>query len=91
MELVNNKLGKNVLICHKQHHHHHHHHHYQPQHAILPEVHIEGEVHEKLIDFLHRENIKRNFDIDRLSSILWTDSSVVTNLRQLWKINIFKK
>ena len=82
LELVNNKLGNNVVICHK---HRHQHHHDYDQHAIQPEVHVEGEVHEELIDFLHRENIKGNFHKDRLSSILRPDSSVVTNLRESGK------
>ena len=52
---------------------------------LIPEVHIEGEVHEELIDFLDRQNIKGNFHKDRLSSILRPDSSVVTNLRESGK------
>ena len=47
----------------------------------LPEVHVEGEVHELLWEVADAEDVEGHSDSDGLASIVGADSTVVTNLK----------
>ena len=49
----------------------------------LSEVHVEGEVHELLRQVSDGEHVEGDSYCDRLSAIVWTNSSVVTNLERV--------
>ena len=46
----------------------------------LPEVHVEGEVHELLREVADAENVESDTDSNWLASVIRADPSVVTNL-----------
>ena len=46
----------------------------------LPEVHVEGEVHELLREVADTENVESDTDSNWLASVIRADPSVVTNL-----------
>ena len=46
----------------------------------LPEVHVEGEVHELLAEVADAEDVEGDPDSDGLASIVGADSTVITNL-----------
>ena len=46
----------------------------------LPEVHVEGEVHELLAEVADAEDVEGDPDSDGLASIVGSDSTVITNL-----------
>ena len=48
----------------------------------LPEVHVEGEVHELLREVADAEDVEGDPDGDWLASVVGADSSVVTNLEK---------
>ena len=48
----------------------------------LPEVHVEGEVHELLREVTDAEDVEGDSHGDWLASVVGADSSVVTNLRK---------
>ena len=47
---------------------------------MLPEVHVEGEVHELVADFSHVEDIEGDTNRDWWTTIVGSNTSVVTNL-----------
>ena len=49
----------------------------------LSEVHIKGKIHEFLREVPDGENVKGDSNSDRGAPIVWSDSSVVTNLERV--------
>ena len=47
----------------------------------LPEVHVEGEVHELLRELANAQDVEGDSDSDRGPPIIWTHSPVITNLK----------
>ena len=60
----------------------------RPYQYHLPEVHVEGEVHELVADFTHVENVERDSHRDWGTTIVRSDTSVVTNLP---KVSVYKE
>ena len=55
-------------------------------HPELSKVHVEGEVHELLRQLSDRENIERDSHSDWDTTIVRSDSSVITNLEGVEKV-----
>ena len=48
----------------------------------LTEVHVEGEVHELFGELADAEDVEGDSDSDGRSPVIWTDSPIISNLKQ---------